>query len=177
MQKNKNVVEDALLQIKNLEEALQENAKGILHSTMKEEIKQLVKESLNEQDDDEVVAVSDDETISTGEEGDEEVLDDDESLSDMSAELPSGLGDESEDDDEVINMTKAPDSEVLRVFKAMGPDDGIIVQKEDDMINIKDGEKEYMIKLTENDEMSFMDKFKMLDSETEEVDEDGENKQ
>ena len=172
MQKNKNVVEDALLQIKNLEEALQENAKGILHSTMKEEIKQLVKESLNEQDDEEVVAVSDDETISTGEEGDEEVLDDDESLSDTSAELPSGLGDESEDDDEVINMTKAPDSEVLRVFKAMGPDDGIIVQKEDDMINIKDGEKEYMIKLTENDEMSFMDKFKMLDSETEEVDED-----
>ena len=50
MSKNKNVVEDALFQIKNLEEALQENAKGILHSTMKEEIKQLVKESLREQD-------------------------------------------------------------------------------------------------------------------------------
>lgn len=172
MQKNKNVVEDALLQIKNLEEALQENAKGILHSTMKEEIKQLVKESLNEQDDDEVVAVSDDETISTGEEGDEEVLDDDESLSDVSTELPSGLGDESEDDDEVINMTKAPDSEVLRVFKAMGPDDGIIVQKEDDMINIKDGDKEYMIKLAESEEMSFVDKFKELDFDNEEIDED-----
>ena len=48
---NKNVVEDALFQIKNLEETLQENAKGILQSTMSEEIKQLVKESLQEQDD------------------------------------------------------------------------------------------------------------------------------
>lgn len=164
MQKNKNVVEDALFQIKNLEEAIQENAKGILHSTMKEEIKQLVKESLKEQDDDEVEAVSDDETISTGEEGDDEMLDDEDSLEDVSANLP--MGDEGDiDDEEVINMTKAPDSEVLRVFKAMGPDDGIIVQKEDDMINIKDGDKEYMIKLAESEEMSFMDKFKELDSE------------
>ena len=48
MSYNKNVVEDALFQIKNLEETLQENAKGILQSTMSEEIKQLVKESLKE---------------------------------------------------------------------------------------------------------------------------------
>jgi hypothetical protein len=51
MSYNKNVVEEALFQIKNLEETLQENAKGILQSTMSEEIKQLVKESLKEQDD------------------------------------------------------------------------------------------------------------------------------
>jgi hypothetical protein len=50
MSYNKNVVEEALFQIKNLEETLQENAKGILQSTMSEEIKQLVKESLKEQD-------------------------------------------------------------------------------------------------------------------------------
>ena len=48
MSYNKNVVEDALFQIKNLEETLQENAKGILQSTMSEEIRQLVKESLKE---------------------------------------------------------------------------------------------------------------------------------
>ena len=46
MANNKNVVEDALFQIRNLEETLQENAKGILQSTMTEEIRQLVKESL-----------------------------------------------------------------------------------------------------------------------------------
>ena len=54
MSYNKNVVEDALFQIRNLEETLQENAKGILQSTMSEEIKQLVKESLREQDEEEV---------------------------------------------------------------------------------------------------------------------------
>ena len=40
--------------MKQVEEAIAENAKGILHSTMKEEINQLVKESLSEQDDEEI---------------------------------------------------------------------------------------------------------------------------
>ena len=47
----KSLVEEALLQMKNLEEAVTENAKGILASTMKEEISELVKESLSEEDD------------------------------------------------------------------------------------------------------------------------------
>ena len=55
MSDNKNVVEDALFQIKNLEETLRENAKGILQSTMSEEIKQLVKESLKEAKDEEEI--------------------------------------------------------------------------------------------------------------------------
>jgi len=42
----KNLVEEALIQIQNLEEAINENAKEILHSTMKEEISELVKESM-----------------------------------------------------------------------------------------------------------------------------------
>jgi len=46
----KSLVEEALLQMKNLEEAVTENAKGILASTMKEEISELVKESLSEED-------------------------------------------------------------------------------------------------------------------------------
>ena len=51
MSKEKSLVEEALIQMKNLEEAVSENAKGILASTMKKEIKDLVKESLSEQDD------------------------------------------------------------------------------------------------------------------------------
>jgi hypothetical protein len=54
MQENKSLVQEALIQMKNVEEAIAENAKGILASTMKEEINQLVKESLSEQDEDEV---------------------------------------------------------------------------------------------------------------------------
>ena len=47
--KNKNSeIEDAIFQIRNLEEALNRNAQGILASTMKEEISSLVKESLKE---------------------------------------------------------------------------------------------------------------------------------
>jgi hypothetical protein len=51
MAKEKSIVEEAIIQMKNLEEAVAENAKGILASTMKEEIKELVKESLSEQED------------------------------------------------------------------------------------------------------------------------------
>jgi hypothetical protein len=54
MAKEKSLVEEAIIQMKNLEEAVAENAKGILASTMSQEIKELVKESLTEQDDEEV---------------------------------------------------------------------------------------------------------------------------
>ena len=50
MGKEKNLVEEAMIQMKNLEEAVAQNAKGILASTMKSEIKELVKESLFEQE-------------------------------------------------------------------------------------------------------------------------------
>ena len=53
MSENK-LVQEALIQMKQVEEAIAENAKGILASTMKEEISQLVKESLSEQEDDEI---------------------------------------------------------------------------------------------------------------------------
>jgi hypothetical protein len=49
MKDNKSLVQEALIQMKQVEEAIAENAKGILQSTMKEEISQLVKESLTEQ--------------------------------------------------------------------------------------------------------------------------------
>jgi hypothetical protein len=51
MTEKKSLVEEAILQMKNLEEAVAENAKGILASTMRQEIKDLVKESLKEEDD------------------------------------------------------------------------------------------------------------------------------
>ena len=58
MADKKSLVEEALLQMKNLEEVVTENAKGILASTMKGEIAELVKESLkketNEQSEDEI---------------------------------------------------------------------------------------------------------------------------
>ena len=159
MSYNKNVVEDALFQIKNLEETLQENAKGILQSTMSEEIRQLVKESLREQDEDEIEPLTPD-AEETDMEDDEMAMDDDDEMEDDEFDMDDDemamdddeMDDEDDEmDDETIDMTDASDSEVLRVFKAMGDEDGIIVKKEGGNIHLTDGEDEYMIHLGESE--------------------------
>ncbi len=172
MANNQNVVEDALYQIRNLEETLQENAKGILQSTMSEEIKQLVKESLKESKKDEEIDEQD-EPVTGGEaEMDTETeMEDEEMDDDMEADAEMEMdtedsdmegedemedvdmeGDEMEDE-ETIDMTGASDAEVLRVFKAMGDNDGIVVKKEgENTVHLTDGDNEYMIQLGESEE-------------------------
>jgi len=174
MEKNKNTVEEALLQIRNLEEALQENVKGVLRSTMKEEIKELVKESLNEQaeveDEEEFEIEGGDDDINAGEEvefEDDEVESDE--FEDDELEGDEFEDDEFEDDefedDETVDLTGASDDEVLKVFKAMGDEDGIIVKREDDMIHLEDGEDEYLVQLGESymeeDDDLTMDDFEL----------------
>ena len=148
MENKKSLVEEAIIQIKNLEDVVAENAKGILQSTMKEEINQLVKESLTEQEEE------GDEIEDT--EVDLEDMESDEELDDMGDEETDTLEDDEMDsefvDDEeepVIDLTGEMDTdEVLRVFQLMGPEDEIIVQKDDsNNISLKDNKtnKEYMI--------------------------------
>ena len=75
----KSTVEDALIQIKNVEEAINKNAEGILASTMREEISSLVKESLKEQDEieePETLDVDDEETVIDDTEMDDEDMED-----------------------------------------------------------------------------------------------------
>jgi len=156
MANNKNVVEDALFQIRNLEETLQENAKGILQSTMTEEIRQLVKESLKEQEDEvenDEVDVDDQDMMDDDEvamDDDEMAMDDDEMMDDD--EVAMDDDEMAMDDDETIDMTGASDEEVLKVFKAMGDEDGIIVKKEGGNIHLQDGDNDYMIQLGESEE-------------------------
>ena len=178
MQKNSNVVEEALFQIKNLEEALQENAKGILHSTMKEEIKQLVKESLNEQDEDEIEEPPVAPETGANDEDEYEYLSNE--VPDETTDDDSEVDLDDTDDEETIDMTMASDSEVLKVFKAMGDNDGIIVKKEDGMLNLKDGENEYMIQLGESeDKMGMTDdtdfyELELPDGDDDDDDDDGD---
>ena len=167
---NKNVVEEALFQIRNLEETLQENAKGILQSTMSDEIKQLVKESLKESKKGKGVDEQD-EPVTGGEaelDPETEVADDDMDADmdvdmeadadvedvDMDVDVPAAPGDEMDvDDEETVDLTGASDEEVLRVFKAMGDEDGIVVKKEGDATyHLTDGDNEYMIQLGESEE-------------------------
>jgi hypothetical protein len=191
----KSLVEEALLQMKNLEEAVTENAKGILASTMKEEISELVKESLSEEDVEEIemeesatekmeseeMEEGDDmnhevkeqeELVMMDVEGDDEVEDemegemgDMEDMDNMEDEMDSDEmlsmmdlpGDDMEVDDEEeillpLDLTDASDEEVLKVFKAMGEEDGIVVTQDGDEIHLKDEEAdvEYQIQ-TEGD--------------------------
>jgi hypothetical protein len=148
MAKEKSIVEEAIIQMRNLEEAVAENAKGILASTMKEEIKELVKESLSEQEEDEI------EMTDVDMEGPEMETDDEMDSDDMEMGMDMDTDDEEEDMEEPIDLTDKSDEEVLRVFQLMGPDDNIIVTKDDaGNINIKDEENEYMIVGESDEEM------------------------
>ena len=158
----KSTVEDALIQIKNVEDAINKNAQGILASTMKEEISSLVKESLKEQDeieDPETLDVDDEETVIDDTEMDDEDMEDidmdGEEMDDVEMigfdDETSGV-DEFSMDDETIDMTGASDAEVLKVFKAMSDSDGIVVTKNDNIISLNDGDNEYMIKINEEEE-------------------------
>jgi hypothetical protein len=157
MAKEKSLVEEAIIQMKNLEEAVAENAKGILASTMSQEIKELVKESLSEQDSDDEV---EDDTEMDMDDMDMDVdnqdtdVEDDMDDMDMSDDLMGGNDMEDMDMEEPIDLTGKSDEEVLRVFQLMGPEDNIVVTKDaGGNINLKDTQanKEYMI-VGESDE-------------------------
>jgi len=176
--------------MENLQEAITNNAKGILASTMKEEISELVKESLEEEEvemseaetEEENVEMSEQEEVDVDmevdvedEEGDmEDALEDlgldmgGDMESDNDEELEMGdeemlmtdlPGDDLEVDDEEevllpLDLTAASDDEILKVFKAMGEDDGIIVKQDGDDVHLADAETdaEYVIQLGESEE-------------------------
>jgi len=196
----KSILEQALLQVQNLEEAVKQNAKGILASTMKEELKDLLKESLEEEE--EVAKEEEEETPIDEQPNPEEeeddmsddsaVADDTENDTDLDNEpskdiegLDGGLEDEEDslelpnfddsevEDDDVMDMTTASDDEVLKVFKAMKPEDGIVVKKDGDNIDFNTGEDEYIIKLDGGDSLETEDTMELpvdgLDSEEEDI--------
>jgi hypothetical protein len=144
MQENKNLVQEALIQMKNVEEAIAQNAKGILASTMKEEINQLVKESLSEQD------MEDEVELDTDIDMDVPVDNEDDMEMDMEFDMDMDMDSE----ESPIDLTDASDEEILKVFKAMGEEDGIIVKKDGEDIHLTDNDtdSEYLVKLGESEE-------------------------
>ena len=183
----KSILEQALLQVQNLEEAVKQNAKGILASTMKQELSDLLKESLEEEekldpmgeqpedetkpDEEEDDVTTDDEADTDGEDADTDVEDADTDLDNEPSkgidDLDSEAGDDTDtsmddlgtepaaeegmDDEDVMDMTGASDDEVLKVFKAMKPEDGIVVKKDGNNVEFGDGVNEYIIKLDSED--------------------------
>jgi len=195
MSKKEILLDDTLLQLKNLEESISKNTKGILASVMKEEIASLVKESLGGDTEEVKEQVEDDELeMDLGDEGSEEEIEfdmeDEGDEEEMDVDFPAGFGDEEEDfeamgdeeldfdmedelegeDEDLVDITNMSDEELVKVFKLMGDEDGVVVQKEDDEIHLKDENEgvEYEIQLEGED-------HDMEDEEEEEMEtEEGE---
>ena len=181
MKENKSLVQEALIQMKQVEEAIAENAKGILQSTMKEEISQLVKESLTEQDEEDEIEIDAD--VDTDADNDEMDMDmgieaddvdtDDVDMDDVEMDMDMDM----DSDESPIDLTDASDEEILKVFKAMGEDDGIIVKKDGDDIHLTDdnADVEYLIKLGESMEDDFSSEDMMEDDDIEMMEDDSED--
>jgi len=219
-EKKQNLVEEALLQMKNLEEAVTENAKGILASTMKEEISELVKESLSDEEvemeesaaekmkgekkekgmykemDYEMKEQEELDMMDVEDEVEDEMedeMEDMEDMDDMEDEMDSDEmlmmdlpGDDLEVDDEEeillpLDLTGASDEEILKVFKAMGEEDGIVVTQDGDEIHLKDEEAnvEYQIQtegyeeeedvIVDEEEDEYTEGYEMEEEEDDEV--------
>ena len=171
MAEKKSLVEDAILQMKNLEEAIAENAKGILASTMGQEIKELVKESLNESNDEEEVEEDADMEVDMtdmsmdNEDSEEEMDSDEDEMESDEDEMDS----EEEMDSDTIDLTKSSDEDVLKVFQLMEPTDSFVVTKDESgNIHLKDEDKEYMI-VQEGEEMEteMEEEYSEMDEEME----------
>ena len=171
----KSILEQALLQVQTLEEAVKQNAKGILASTMKQELNDLLREQEEDEDETEVpmgeqpedeVNPEEEEDVTGDEPEDEETSindepsdEEDEIADEPEADEEGEIEDEEfgtdkmsdESDDDVVDMTSASDDEVLKVFKAMKPEDGIVVKKEGDKLSLSVDDQEYIIKLDGED--------------------------
>eukprot|EP01050_Picozoa_sp_SAG11_P000054 SAG11_NODE_1_length_64905_cov_182.268355_54_plen_525_part_00 len=179
---SKTILEKALLEAEQLEETMRSNAKEILSSTMKEEIHELVKESLSEndyleeqEDEQEVEIDLDIEDL----EDEADMVDLEEPMMDLDLELD--VEDDTEDDEvslelPPLDLTLASDAEVLKVFKAMGDEDGIIIQQDDEEIELTDTntDTEYLIKLEQSKKSKTMKEEKSMKND--EVEETTDNK-
>ena len=166
----KSILEQALLQVEAFEEVVKQNSKGVIAQTMKQELNDLLKEALEDEDVDDVPDAEEDvtgdepvdDTMTDEPEGEEpegEETDDveepeedefgggdEESLEDLPDDEGSELPDE-EDTDDTLDMTNASDGEVLKVFRAMKPEDGIIVKKDGNKLEFSVDDEDYIIKL------------------------------
>ena len=158
MAENKSILEEALLDIKNIQSALNANTKEILRSVAKEEIDSVVKESL-------VKEIYEEEDLEAPEELDLDTMSDEEGTEDDSIE--GGLGD-MEDSEEVgpemepemgmdvdtlggeeMDMTAASDDDVIAIYKKLSGEDEIEIVGDEIHLNISEP-GEYVVKLDGN---------------------------
>jgi hypothetical protein len=178
MKKTNSIIEEALIEASQLEEAVKEVGKEVLATAMKQEIDEIIKSSLTEEEEEESPEMD-----SMGMEAPEMPE------APESTEVPEMPEmEDGEEDEEVMDMTNASDAEVIKVFKAMGPEDSIEVTKTEDGIHLKDGDNEYILQMEGVEEMTdeeldeYLDEatfedFDELDIEDEDEDEDDDEEE
>ena len=166
MAEKKNILEEALLDIKNIQSALNANTKEILRSVAREEIDSVVKESiLNEIGYEEEDLGSTDDSVDLGgaadaatddisgeiggEESEEGGLDDIEGSEEVAPEMGSELGmDASALGGEDMDMTAASDDDVIAIYKKLSGEDEIEIVGDEIHLNISEP-GEYVVKSNE----------------------------
>lgn len=163
MAEKKSILEEALLDVKKIQEALNANTKEILRSVAKEEIDSVVKESLLKEDDfeEEDLESTDDadlnlEPVATGAEGGEAELGEPESaegdLGDIEGSeevvpaMEPELGmDASALGGDEMDMTAASDDDVIAIYKKLSGEDEIEIVGDEIHLNISEP-GEYVVK-------------------------------
>ena len=153
MKKTNSIIEEALIEASQLEEAVKEVGKEVLATAMKQEIDEIIKSSLTEEEEEESPEMD-----SMGMETPEMPE------APEAPEMPEM--EDGEEDEEVMDMTNASDAEVIKVFKAMGPEDSIEVTKTEDGIHLKDGDNEYILQMEGVQEMTDEELDEYLDEAT-----------
>lgn len=177
---NKTIVDEALSDIKVIEEALKKNTKEILRTTMREEIDEIVKEYVAEdkgyeeeeiETDDEIdtdIDVNDDAEADTETDAETDIDDETDDETDVEAGEESETGEdefplpvdstddtigseESELDYDEMDMTAADNDDVIKVFKKLSDEDEIEVVS-DKEVKIKDPESGNEYSVTMGDE-------------------------
>lgn len=157
MADKKSILEEALLDINHIQNALNANTKEILRSVAKEEINGVVKESLEEEiyEEEEVEETMDEATEEVEETMDESMEEIEEGyMEEEEGDLEEGdLEEESMDEDmDELDMTDASDDEVIAIYKKMSGDDEIEIVGDELRLNISEP-GEYVVKLNGADEM------------------------
>ena len=176
MAEKKSIYEEALLDAKIIQEALNANTKEILRSVAREEIDGLVKESLEEADyEEEAVEDEVDANPEEGSEDDESDEDDSdlETIDSDDADVQIGgddsddtdvdaleVGPDDSDDQEIgmdaddalggaeIDMTSASDDDVIAIYKKLSGDDEVEIVGDEIHINVTEP-GEYVIKTSQ----------------------------
>lgn len=175
--KSKSILDEAYDDARALEMALRTNAKDLLSSAMKTDLEALVKESLEDDKDtddasdvdietddmasDDVDTDDVEDTDNETETSDNDEIDDLDDMGDFGnfsddAEFGDDMDDATTDIEpmdsgvDVVDMTTASDNEVLKVFKQMGPEDGIVVTRDPQgNIDVNTGTEEFKIMTNE----------------------------